>query len=173
MASASSCCMVSHSVSLAACASAVQLHLWLSGKKTTNTKHVACGTCPMSHTWILASISKQSHVLQWGKQGVLLLNVCLTVRAHQANSHAKQGWEQFTDAAIGALNRKKRNVVFLLWGKSAELKAKGVDRGRHHVLTAAHPSGLSANRVRQPATAQITLLMHQSTRLWRCHIASV
>ena len=78
---------------------------------------------------------------------MLLLNVCLTVRAHQANSHAKQGWEQFTDAAIGALNRKKRNVVFLLWGKSAELKAKGVDRGRHHVLTAAHPSGLSANRV--------------------------
>lgn len=74
--------------------------------------------------------------------------MCLTVRAHQANSHAKQGWEQFTDAAIGALNRKKRNVVFLLWGKSAELKAKGVDRGRHHVLTAAHPSGLSANRVR-------------------------
>lgn len=78
---------------------------------------------------------------------MLLLNVCLTVRAHQANSHAKRGWEQFTDAAIGALNRKKRNVVFLLWGKSAELKAKGVDRGRHHVLTAAHPSGLSANRV--------------------------
>lgn len=86
-------------------------------------------------------------LLQWAKQGVLLLNVCLTVRAHQANSHAKQGWEQFTDAAIGALNRKKRNVVFLLWGKSAELKAKGVDRVRHHVLTAAHPSGLSANRV--------------------------
>jgi uracil-DNA glycosylase len=85
---------------------------------------------------------------QWAEQGVLLLNVCLTVRAHQANSHAKQGWEPFTDAAISALNRKKRNVVFLLWGKSAELKAKGVDRARHHVLTAAHPSGLSANRVR-------------------------
>ena len=85
--------------------------------------------------------------MQWAKQGVLLLNVCLTVRAHQANSHAKQGWEQFTDAAIGAVNRKKKNVVFLLWGKSAELKAKGVDRGRHHVLTAAHPSGLSASRV--------------------------
>lgn len=89
----------------------------------------------------------QCFSLQWAKQGVLLLNVCLTVRAHQANSHAKQGWEQFTDAAIGALNRKKRNVVFLLWGKSAEIKAKGVDRGRHHILTAAHPSGLSANRV--------------------------
>ena len=86
--------------------------------------------------------------MQWAKQGVLLLNVCLTVRAHQANSHAKQGWEQFTDAAIGAVNRKKKNVVFLLWGKSAENKAKGVDRARHHVLTAAHPSGLSANRVR-------------------------
>ena len=85
--------------------------------------------------------------MQWAEQGVLLLNVCLTVRAHTANSHSKQGWEQFTDAAIGAINRKKRNVVFLLWGKSAELKAKGVDRGRHHVLTAAHPSGLSANRV--------------------------
>lgn len=86
--------------------------------------------------------------LQWAKQGVLLLNVCLTVKAHQANSHSKKGWEQFTDAAISALNHKRRNVVFLLWGKSAELKAKGVDRGRHHVLTAAHPSGLSANRVR-------------------------
>jgi len=86
--------------------------------------------------------------MQWAEQGVLLLNVCLTVRAHQANSHAKQGWEPFTDAAISALSRKKRNVVFLLWGKSAELKAKGVDRARHHVLTAAHPSGLSANRVR-------------------------
>ena len=86
--------------------------------------------------------------MQWAEQGVLLLNVCLTVRSHQANSHAKQGWEPFTDAAISALNRKKRNVVFLLWGKSAELKAKGVDRARHHVLTAAHPSGLSANRVR-------------------------
>ena len=86
--------------------------------------------------------------MQWAEQGVLLLNVCLTVRAHQANSHAKQGWEPFTDAAISALNRKKRHVVFLLWGKSAELKAKGVDRARHHVLTAAHPSGLSANRVR-------------------------
>ena len=93
--------------------------------------------------------------MQWAKQGVLLLNVCLTVRAHQANSHAKQGWEQFTDAAIGAINRKKKNVVFLLWGKSAENKAKGVDRARHHVLIAAHPSGLSANRVRSDKAASV------------------
>ncbi|DBA96707.1 TPA: uracil DNA glycosylase [Trebouxia sp. C0004] len=94
------------------------------------------------------TVPKHGNLVKWAEQGVLLLNVCLTVRAHQANSHAKQGWEPFTDAAISALNRKKRNVVFLLWGKSAELKAKGVDRARHHVLTAAHPSGLSANRVR-------------------------
>ncbi|DBA65876.1 TPA: hypothetical protein ACH3X2_002904 [Trebouxia sp. C0005] len=92
------------------------------------------------------TVPKHGSLVKWAEQGVLLLNVCLTVRAHQANSHAKQGWEPFTDAAISALNRKKRNVVFLLWGKSAELKAKGVDRARHHVLTAAHPSGLSANR---------------------------
>ncbi|KAL3157098.1 hypothetical protein ABBQ38_001344 [Trebouxia sp. C0009 RCD-2024] len=92
------------------------------------------------------TVPKHGSLVKWAKQGVLLLNVCLTVRAHQANSHAKRGWEPFTDAAIGAINRKKRNVVFLLWGKSAELKAKGVDRGRHYVLTAAHPSGLSANR---------------------------
>lgn len=85
-----------------------------------------------------------------------MLNVCLTVRAHQANSHSKKGWEQFTDAAISALNHKRRNVVFLLWGKSAELKAKGVDRARHHILTAAHPSGLSANRV-SPASCYVSL----------------
>ena len=91
-----------------------------------------------------------SAAVQWADQGVLLLNVCLTVRAHEANSHSKKGWEQFTDAVVAALNRKRKDLVFLLWGRNAEIKGKSIDRQRHHVLTAAHPSGLSANRVGSP-----------------------
>ncbi|KAK9808486.1 hypothetical protein WJX73_000220 [Symbiochloris irregularis] len=85
---------------------------------------------------------------QWADQGVLLLNTSLTVRAHQANSHAKKGWEDFTDAAIKALSTNRKGLVFLLWGRNAQQKAaKGViDKGRHHVLMSAHPSGLSANK---------------------------
>ena len=86
--------------------------------------------------------------LQWAKQGVLLLNTVLTVRAHAANSHAKKGWEAFTDAAIRAISLKREGVVFLLWGKPAEKKSQLINPMRHHVLTCAHPSGLSANRVR-------------------------
>ncbi|KAK9835762.1 hypothetical protein WJX74_007378 [Apatococcus lobatus] len=82
----------------------------------------------------------------WAKQGVLLLNTVLTVRAHAANSHAKKGWEAFTDAAIRAISLKREGVVFLLWGKPAEKKGQLINPMRHHVLTCAHPSGLSANR---------------------------
>ena len=99
-------------------------------------------------------LSNHSAAVQWADQGVLLLNVCLTVRAHEANSHSKKGWEQFTDAVVAALNRKRKDLVFLLWGRNAEIKGKSIDRQRHHVLTAAHPSGLSANRVSPPCQPQ-------------------
>jgi len=83
---------------------------------------------------------------RWAEQGVLLLNSVLTVRAGEAASHQKQGWEKFTDAAISALNDQREGIVFLLWGAYAQRKGRLIDRQRHHVLTAAHPSPLAANR---------------------------
>ena len=82
----------------------------------------------------------------WAEQGVLLLNATLTVRAHQAGSHQHRGWEEFTDAAISALNARRSGIVFLLWGSYAIAKRKLIDPMRHHVLTAPHPSPLSAYR---------------------------
>ena len=82
----------------------------------------------------------------WSAQGVLLLNATLTVRAHQAGSHQHHGWEEFTDAAISALNSQRRGIVFLLWGSYAIAKRKLIDPNRHHILTAPHPSPLSAYR---------------------------
>lgn len=83
---------------------------------------------------------------RWAKQGVLLLNATLTVRAHQAASHQRHGWEQFTDAAIRTLNAERENLVFILWGGYARSKAQLIDRSRHLVLESVHPSPLSANR---------------------------
>ena len=83
---------------------------------------------------------------RWAEQGVLLLNATLTVRAHQAASHQRHGWEQFTDAAIHALNAERENLVFILWGGYARSKAQLIDRSRHLVLESVHPSPLSANR---------------------------
>lgn len=83
---------------------------------------------------------------RWAEQGVLLLNATLTVRAHQAASHQRHGWEQFTDAAIRALNAERENQVFILWGGYARSKAQLIDRSRHLVLESVHPSPLSANR---------------------------
>ncbi|KAJ8647262.1 hypothetical protein MRB53_000285 [Persea americana] len=80
------------------------------------------------------------------REGVLLLNTVLTVRNHQANSHAKKGWELFTDAVIRTISQRKSGVVFLLWGNSAQEKSRLIDEAKHHILRAAHPSGLSANR---------------------------
>ncbi len=80
----------------------------------------------------------------WARQGVLLLNAVLTVRAHEANSHKDRGWEQFTDAVIRAVNDRPRPAVFVLWGNHAQKKGKLVDETRHRVLKAAHPSPLSA-----------------------------
>ncbi|PVD30444.1 hypothetical protein C0Q70_09710 [Pomacea canaliculata] len=82
----------------------------------------------------------------WAKQGVLLLNACLTVRAHQANSHQGKGWEQFTDAVISWLNKNSSGIVFMLWGSYAQKKGSCIDKKKHHVLTAVHPSPLSAHR---------------------------
>jgi uracil-DNA glycosylase len=83
---------------------------------------------------------------RWAKQGVLLLNATLTVRAHQAGSHQNKGWEQFTDRVIEIVSEEKENVVFLLWGGYARKKAKKIDASKHLILTTGHPSPLSANR---------------------------
>ena len=82
----------------------------------------------------------------WAEQGVLLLNATLTVRAHQAGSHQRHGWETFTDAAIQALSQRRSGIVFLLWGSYAIAKKALIDSSRHHILTAPHPSPLSAYR---------------------------
>ena len=82
----------------------------------------------------------------WAEQGVLLLNATLTVRAHQAGSHQRHGWEVFTDAAIQALSQKRNGIVFLLWGSYAIAKKSLIDTAKHFVLTAPHPSPLSAYR---------------------------
>ena len=82
----------------------------------------------------------------WANQGVLLLNSTLTVQAHMAGSHQGKGWEELTDSVIQALNNKRENIVFMLWGSYAQRKGQFIDRRRHLVLTAVHPSPLSAYR---------------------------
>ncbi|TDQ27826.1 uracil-DNA glycosylase [Tenacibaculum caenipelagi] len=89
---------------------------------------------------------KSGDLSRWAKQGVLLLNATLTVRAGEAGSHQKQGWEQFTDAVIQKISEEKKDVVFLLWGGFAKKKVKLIDKKKHHILTSGHPSPLSANR---------------------------
>lgn len=83
---------------------------------------------------------------RWAKQGVLLLNATLTVRAHQAGSHQRKGWEEFTDSAINILNQEKQNLVFFLWGAYAQKKGESIDRTKHLVLESVHPYPLSASR---------------------------
>ena len=91
-------------------------------------------------------IPDNGYLVKWAKQGVLLLNTVLTVRAHQANSHRNIGWEEFTDAAISAVNRQDRPIVFMLWGRPAQMKAELLDNPKHLILKAPHPSPLSAYR---------------------------
>ncbi len=88
---------------------------------------------------------KHGDLTHWAEQGVLLLNTVLTVEANRANSHRKQGWEEFTDAVISSLNQAPQHIVFLLWGKPAQSKISLIDK-RHTILTAPHPSPLSAYR---------------------------
>ncbi|OOF24280.1 uracil-DNA glycosylase [Salinivibrio sp. IB574] len=91
-------------------------------------------------------IPSHGYLKSWAEQGVLLLNTVLTVEQGKAHSHAKLGWETFTDRVIEAVNQHGDGVVFLLWGAHAQKKGKAIDRTRHHVLTAPHPSPLSAHR---------------------------
>ncbi len=90
-------------------------------------------------------IPKSGNLERWSKQGVLLLNATLTVKAGQAGSHQNQGWEEFTDAVIRTLSQKKEHLVFLLWGSYAKKKAPLIDSRKHLILTSAHPSPLSAH----------------------------
>jgi len=90
--------------------------------------------------------SKSGNLTKWAEQGVFLLNATLTVRANQAGSHQKKGWESFTDAVIRALSDKRENIIFLLWGNYAMAKEVLIDTDTHHILKAAHPSPLSASR---------------------------
>lgn len=91
-------------------------------------------------------IPQTGNLTRWAKQGVLLLNATLTVRAHQAGSHQRKGWETFTDAAIAALSREREGLVFMLWGGYARSKKALIDQKKHFVLESVHPSPLSANR---------------------------
>ena len=91
-------------------------------------------------------IPQQGYLQHWAEQGVLLLNTVLTVRAGVAHSHAELGWETFTDRVIAALNQEREHIVFMLWGSHAQKKGAMIDRCKHLVLTAPHPSPLSAYR---------------------------
>ena len=91
-------------------------------------------------------IPTNGNLEKWAKEGVLLLNASLTVRAHEAASHAKIGWQRFTDAAIKALSDKKQNLVFILWGNYAIAKENLIDHNKHLILKTVHPSPLSASR---------------------------
>lgn len=92
------------------------------------------------------SIPRSGNLMRWARQGVLLLNATLTVRAHQAGSHQNRGWETFTDAVIHRLASQRENIVFILWGAYAQRKGAFIDRSRHLVLESPHPSPLSAYR---------------------------
>ena len=98
------------------------------------------------HTDLGVAIPRHGNLEAWARQGVLLLNAVLTVRAHAAASHRGKGWETFTDAVIGAVSDKQEPVVFLLWGASARKKKALIDAERHTIVESPHPSPLSAHR---------------------------
>ena len=98
------------------------------------------------HDDLGCSIPQTGDLTPWAKQGVLLLNTVLTVRAHQANSHRGIGWEEFTDAAIRVLNEQDRPIVYMLWGSPARAKKAMLNNPKHLILEAPHPSPLSAYR---------------------------
>ena len=98
------------------------------------------------HDDLGCTIPNHGCLTKWAEQGVLMLNTVLTVRAHQANSHKDIGWEEFTDAAIMALNSQDRPIVFILWGAPAQRKARMLTNPKHLILKAPHPSPLSAYR---------------------------
>lgn len=98
------------------------------------------------HDDLGCAIPNNGYLIKWAKQGVLMLNTVLTVRAHMANSHRGKGWEEFTDAAIRALNKQDRPIVFILWGRPAQMKKSMLNNPHHLILEAPHPSPLSAYR---------------------------
>jgi len=89
-------------------------------------------------------VPKNGDLERWAKQGILLLNATLTVRANQAGSHQNKGWEKFTDAVVAKISEKKEGIVFLLWGSYAQRKGSVIDSTKHYILKSAHPSPLSA-----------------------------
>jgi uracil-DNA glycosylase len=98
------------------------------------------------HNDLGVPIPKSGNLERWAKQGVLLLNATLTVRANTAGSHQKKGWEEFTDAVIAKVSESKKGVVFLLWGAYAQKKGAIIDTQKHYVLQAAHPSPFAADK---------------------------
>ncbi|PIA25529.1 hypothetical protein AQUCO_11100004v1 [Aquilegia coerulea] len=139
--------------------------------QSEESRRIQCTKCGNSHIWICTNRTKakarwcqdccQYHSVKDGdgwveygcslvtgraQKGVLLLNTVLTVKSRQANSHAKKGWEPFTDAVIQSISLKKNGVIFLLWGNSAQENSRLIDESKHHILRAAHPSGLSTHR---------------------------
>ncbi|MFT4831539.1 MAG: uracil-DNA glycosylase [Psychroserpens sp.] len=126
----------------------------------SNQAHGLCFSVKdgMSHPPSLSNIFKEMHsdlgkpypvsgnLEDWAKQGVLLLNATLTVRANQAGSHQKKGWETFTDKVIQKISEEREGVIFLLWGGFAKKKINLINTTKHSVLTSGHPSPLSANR---------------------------
>lgn len=97
------------------------------------------------HADVGMEIPQSGNLEKWAKQGVLLLNSILTVQAHQAASHQKKGWEEFTDSVISHLSQDREGIVFLLWGKYAQQKGTVIDTSKHFVLQSAHPSPFSAH----------------------------
>lgn len=95
---------------------------------------------------MLIEIPDHGNLEGWAREGVLLLNTVLTVRAHKANTHKKKGWEIFTDEVIKRVNEKQESVVFILWGAPAQKKRKMIDESKHLVITSSHPSPLSSYR---------------------------
>jgi uracil-DNA glycosylase len=100
------------------------------------------------HSELGCRVPNNGCLIPWAQRGVMLLNAVLTVRAGEPNSHKDKGWERFTDAVIGALNQRPKPVVFALWGAYAQKKAKLIDTTPHRIVTAAHPSPLSAKKFR-------------------------
>lgn len=98
------------------------------------------------HDDLGCDIPSHGYLTKWAEQGVLMLNTVLTVRAHQANSHRGMGWEEFTDAAIRVLNEQDRPIVFILWGRPAQMKKRMLNNPNHLILEAPHPSPLSSYR---------------------------
>ncbi len=92
------------------------------------------------------AVPNHGYLTAWAKQGVLMMNTVLTVRAHQANSHQGIGWEEFTNAAIRVLNEQDRPIVFILWGRPAQMKKSMLNNPNHLILEAPHPSPLSSYR---------------------------